>query len=180
MAFGSRDLSFASLHTSKPELFFVMDDSTPLCRARAGSTSHAAATCPKRTATTIAASANVAWQRRRRGASTRAVDRPRDDSRKIVKMPSLHARSGGEEHGSQLGDVLGSRPMLVRNDPRAPDADHALLDPRVYAHTMYFAVFWLHTMYFAVFRLHTMYFGHFGCGGAVGHDPGHRKRGCSC
>jgi len=42
LAFGSRDLSFASLHTSK--LFFVMDVESPLCRARAGSPLHAAAT----------------------------------------------------------------------------------------------------------------------------------------
>ena len=133
MAFGSRDLSFASLHTSK--LFFVMDDSTPLCRARAVSTLHAAATCPKRTATTTTASANVAWQRRRRGASTRAVDRRQGDSRKIVKMPSQHARSLRGSMARSWGTFL---VLAVRG-------------PRVYAHTMYFAVFLLHTMYFGDF-----------------------------
>ena len=60
---------------------------------------------------------------------------------KIVKMPSQKGK--GEEHGSQLGDVLG----FGLDAHLTPQPE----DPRVYAHTMYFAVFWLHTMYFGDF-----------------------------
>ena len=124
-------------------------------------------------------------------AASRCVDargRPAAGRLSKDRQDAVTAREKlGEEHGSQLGDVLGSRPVLVRNDLRAPDAaaDHASMPTRCTSlffgstrctslffgstrcTSVFFAphdvlhCFLLHTMYFTVFWLHTMYFGDF-------------------
>lgn len=70
----------------------------------------------------------------------------------------VQGRTGGTPHRAAI---------QAREHGRLNDAQHrrsptrrVVRDPRVYVHTMYFAVFWLHTMYFAVSWLHTMYFSH--------------------
>ena len=131
MAFGSRDLSFASLHTSKLVVFCDgrLDSTLP----RAGRL-HFARRCDLPEA--HGDDDDSVGQCRVAKAASRCVDargRPAAGGISKDRQDAVTAREKlGEEHGSQLGDVLGSRPVLVRNDLRAPDAaaDHASMPTR--------------------------------------------------